>query len=67
MSSVVIGIAGGSGSGKSTVLRRIVEFIGPGRIALLDHDAYYRDLQHLAFEERTQVNVDHPRAAATTA
>ncbi|ARA92959.1 MAG: uridine kinase [Bacteroidetes bacterium] len=65
MPPVVIGIAGGSGSGKSTVLRRIVESIGPGRIALLDHDAYYRDLKALPFEERARFNFDHPDALET--
>ncbi len=63
--SVVIGIAGGSGSGKTTVLRRILERFGPGRIALLDHDAYYRDLAHLPFDERARFNFDHPDALDT--
>lgn len=62
---VVIGIAGGSGSGKTTVLRRIMEAFGRGRIALLEHDAYYRDLSHLPFEERARFNFDHPDALET--
>lgn len=62
---VVIGLAGGSGSGKSTVLRRIVKACGPDRIAVLDHDAYYRDLSHLPPEERAQFNFDHPNALET--
>ncbi|WP_022835633.1 uridine kinase [Salisaeta longa] len=62
---VVIGIAGGSGSGKSTVLQRVVRSIGSARIAVLDHDAYYRDLSHLPPEERAQFNFDHPRALET--
>lgn len=62
---VVMGIAGGSGSGKSTVLRKIVEAIGPDKIALLDHDAYYRDLSHLPLEERSRFNFDHPDALET--
>ncbi len=62
---VVIGIAGGSGSGKTTVLRKIVEAFGPAYIAVLEHDAYYRDLSHLPFEERVQVNFDHPDALET--
>ena len=65
MHPVVIGIAGGSGSGKSTVLRRIVEAFGPARIAMLDHDAYYRDLAHLSLEIRTGFNFDHPDALET--
>lgn len=60
--SVVIGIAGGSGSGKTTVQRRIMERFGTRRIALLDHDAYYRDLAHLAPEQRARFNFDHPDA-----
>jgi uridine kinase len=63
--SVVIGIAGGSGSGKTTVQRRILERFGPGRIALLDHDAYYRDLAHLPLEVRARYNFDHPDALET--
>ncbi len=62
---VVIGIAGGSGSGKTTVLRRIVEAFGPESIAVLDHDAYYRALNHLPFEERVAFNFDHPDALET--
>lgn len=63
--SVVIGIAGGSGSGKTTVLRRVMERFGPRRIALLDHDAYYRDLAHLEPEQRARFNFDHPDALET--
>jgi len=62
---VVIGIAGGSGSGKTTVLRRIVRTFGADPIAILDHDAYYRDLSHLPAEERSQFNFDHPDALET--
>lgn len=60
MQPVVIGIAGGSGSGKSTVLRRIIERFGPEHIALLDHDSYYRDLSHLPHDVRASYNFDHP-------
>jgi len=63
---VVIGIAGGSGSGKSTVLRKIIDFFGPDYIAVIDHDAYYRDLCHLSFEERSTFNFDHPNALETS-
>ena len=65
MQPVVIGIAGGSGSGKSTVLRRIIEAFGPERIAMLDHDAYYRDLAHLPHDVRAAFNFDHPDALET--
>ena len=63
--SVVIGIAGGSGSGKTTVQRRVMERFGPRRIALLDHDAYYRDLSHLEPDQRARFNFDHPDALET--
>jgi uridine kinase len=59
---LVIGVAGGSGSGKTTVSNTIVEQVGRERIALLQHDSYYHDLAHLPFEERVQVNFDHPNA-----
>lgn len=62
---VVIGIAGGSGSGKTTVLERIVEACGSEHIAVLDHDAYYRDLSPLSPEERSEFNFDHPDALET--
>jgi uridine kinase len=62
---VVIGIAGGSGSGKTTVLQRIIREIGEEPIAILDHDAYYEDLSHLAPEKRAQFNFDHPDALET--
>jgi uridine kinase len=57
---LVIGVAGGSGSGKTTVSNAILERVGRERIALLQHDAYYRDLAHLPLAERAQVNFDHP-------
>lgn len=63
---LVIGIAGGSGSGKSTVLERILERVGPERVAILDHDRYYFDLAHLSQEERARVNFDHPSSLETT-
>jgi uridine kinase len=62
---VVIGIAGGSGSGKTTVLNRIIRKFGPDPIAILDHDAYYRDLSHLSPEKRARFNFDHPDALET--
>jgi uridine kinase len=60
MKPVVLGIAGGTGSGKTTVARALVERIGPDQVAYLEHDNYYRDLSHLSFDERSQVNFDHP-------
>lgn len=59
-SPIIIGVAGGSGSGKTTVSQAILNRVGRERIAYIQHDAYYRDLSHLSFEERTRVNYDHP-------
>ncbi|MEW6323168.1 MAG: uridine kinase [Acidobacteriota bacterium] len=65
MPSFVIGVAGGSGSGKTTVVRRIVESLGPDQVTVLDHDRYYRDRNDLRFEERAALNYDHPDALET--
>ncbi len=62
---VVLGIAGGSGSGKTTVLNHILREFGADPIAILDHDAYYRDLSHLSPEKRARFNFDHPDALET--
>lgn len=63
--TVVIGVAGGTGSGKTTVSNAILERIGEERIAYLQHDSYYRDHGHLPREEREEVNYDHPDALET--
>lgn len=62
---LVIGIAGGSGSGKTTVAQEILNRVGPSRIAYLPHDAYYRDLSGLPPARRAEVNFDHPNALET--
>ncbi len=62
MKPLIIGIAGGTGSGKSTVARRIAEALTPASVAFLDMDAYYRNFVHLTLDERKQVNWDHPDA-----
>lgn len=59
---LVIGVAGGSGSGKTTVSSAILDSVGRGRIAFLEHDWYYQDLAHLPLEERSLFNFDHPDA-----
>jgi uridine kinase len=59
---LVIGIAGGSGSGKSTVARKLADALREASVVFLDMDAYYRNLTHLSFEERRLVNWDHPDA-----
>jgi uridine kinase len=65
MSSFVIGVAGGSGSGKTTVVRRIVDSLGSEHVTLLDHDRYYRDRNDLRLEERAALNYDHPDSLET--
>ena len=62
---VVIGVAGGSGSGKTTVVRRIVESLGPDRVVVLEHDRYYRERNDLRLEERAALNYDHPDSLET--
>ena len=57
---LVIAIAGGSGSGKTTVANVILQRVGSHRIAYLPHDAYYRDLANLPLNQRIEVNFDHP-------
>jgi uridine kinase len=59
---IVIGVAGGSGSGKTTVAQAILERVGRDRIAYLQHDSYYRDRSHVPLEERATANFDHPDA-----
>jgi uridine kinase len=59
---LVIGIAGGTGSGKTTVARRILKRIGTEHVALLSQDSYYKHQPHLTKEERAQVNYDHPNS-----
>ena len=62
---LTIGIAGGSGSGKSTVARKVAEALSQSSVAFLDMDAYYRNFAHLPMEERKRVNWDHPEAFDT--
>lgn len=59
---MIIGIAGGTGSGKTTVARRLVEVSDPNSVLLVCQDAYYRDQAELSQTERQQINYDHPLA-----
>ena len=61
---LVIGIAGGTGSGKTTLVKRIVEQFG-NVVSVLSHDNYYRRLDHMPLEERSKVNYDEPKALET--
>ncbi len=60
MKPITIGVAGGTGSGKTTVALKILERVGFDRIAYVPHDAYYRDASQLPPAERAQLNFDHP-------
>jgi uridine kinase len=62
---LVIGIAGGSGSGKTTVAQVILQRVGRDRIAFLQHDSYYKDLSGLPPTQRADVNFDHPESLET--
>lgn len=59
---LIIGVAGGSGSGKTTVVNRIVEGAAPNRLTVISQDNYYNDNAHLTLEERRHINFDHPDA-----
>ncbi len=65
MQPILVGVAGGSGSGKTTVARRIVESFDSANVVHLDMDSYYKDLAHMTMPERRQVNFDHPDAFDT--
>jgi uridine kinase len=62
---VTIGVAGGTGSGKTTVSNQIMERVGQKNIAYLPHDAYYKDLSNLSDDERDRINFDHPDSLET--
>jgi len=59
---ILIGIAGGTGSGKTTVTTEVLKSIGSTDITIIQQDAYYKDQSNLSFEERTKTNYDHPFA-----
>jgi uridine kinase len=62
---IIIGVAGGTASGKTTVSEAILERVGREHIAYIQHDSYYRDLGHLPLAERAKLNFDHPDALET--
>ena len=59
---LIIGIAGGTGSGKTTVVRKIVESLPANEVVLLPQDSYYKDSSHIPLEKRQNINFDHPDA-----
>lgn len=62
---ILLGVAGGSGSGKTTVVEEIIRGLHPFPVSVIHHDSYYRDLADRPFEERVDVNFDHPDALET--
>lgn len=57
---LIVGIAGGTGSGKTTVVKKVMDCFLPGEVALLPQDSYYKDNSHLSLENRQKLNFDHP-------
>lgn len=62
---LVIGIAGGSGSGKTTISSAVVAEVGVREVAVIEHDSYYRNLEGLTLQERAKINYDHPDSLET--
>ena len=59
---LIIGIGGGTGCGKTTVVNQIVEELSPNKVGVISQDAYYKDLSHLSYDERVAINFDHPNS-----
>jgi uridine kinase len=59
---LIIGIAGGTGSGKTTVVNQIINELQHDEVDVIYQDSYYQDTSHLSFEERTKINFDHPKS-----
>lgn len=59
---LIIGITGGTGSGKTTVVKQILNELSEDEICIISQDSYYRDTSHLSYEERTKINFDHPKS-----
>ena len=62
MKSIIIGIAGGTGSGKTTLTERLRDHFGADEVSVLNHDSYYKRHDELPYEERCKLNYDHPDA-----
>ena len=65
MKVTIIGVAGGSGSGKSTLVKKLQEAFGAKDVSTLCHDYYYKEHSDMSYEQRTQLNYDHPQAFDT--
>ena len=59
---LIIGIAGGTGSGKTTVVNQIIEELKNEEVDVISQDSYYQDTSHLTYEQRTRINFDHPKS-----
>ena len=59
---LIIGIAGGTGCGKTTVVNQILNELPEGEVGVISQDSYYKDTSHLSLEERVNINFDHPRS-----
>lgn len=59
---LIIGIAGGTGCGKTTVVNQILNELPEGEVGVISQDSYYKDTSHLSFDERVKINFDHPRS-----
>ncbi|WP_223551707.1 MULTISPECIES: uridine kinase [Aestuariivivens] len=59
---LIIGIAGGTGCGKTTVVNQILNELPEGEVGVISQDSYYKDTSHLTYEERVNINFDHPRS-----
>ena len=59
---LIIGIAGGTGCGKTTVVNQILNELPEGEVGVISQDSYYKDNTHLSYEERIKINFDHPRS-----
>lgn len=59
---LIIGIAGGTGSGKTTVVQQIIEELPPNEVCVISQDSYYKDTSEMTYDERVRINFDHPKA-----
>lgn len=59
---LIIGIGGGTGCGKTTVVKQIINQLPPEEVGVISQDSYYKDTSHMAYDERVKINFDHPRA-----
>ncbi|NNL16713.1 MAG: uridine kinase [Flavobacteriaceae bacterium] len=59
---LILGIGGGTGCGKTTVVNQILEELPEGEVGVISQDSYYKDTSHLSFDERVKINFDHPRS-----